>query len=40
MRLIKTLQASLNPMVWENPMGEARKDTLGPDCWGRIGLSD
>jgi hypothetical protein len=32
--LIETTQAILDPLIWENPMGEARKDALRLFKWG------
>jgi len=36
--LIETLQATFYPMIWENPMGETRKDAFRLDFDGKLKL--
>ena len=38
MQLMETTQATFNPMIRENPMGEARKDALKLDFDRRLKL--
>ena len=35
---METTQATFDPMIWENPMGEARKDVLRLDFDLRLKL--